>query len=319
MRNRILGLLRLYGPATATTLADRLAVNTGATSYHLRQLADAGLVVEDDSRGNARDRWWKSAHQGTDFDKSELLAEEPELALGFLHGIGQMYAENMFRAIDNLQTMTPEWRDASLISDYLFQLRPDELTAMMTEIKAVLEKYSTDLTAAAARRRRAGLRPDPGLPPGDAMSRRAAAQTTAPPGTPYRAPLVAFLVANVVSICGTRVSAIAIPWFVLVSTGSPVKMGLVAAAETLPLVISKAFGGPLIDRLGGRLVSVGADTCSAVVVGLIPLLHLLGALHFSTLLVLVGHRRRSARTGRRRQGHADPGHRRGRQRDHWSA
>ena len=100
-------------------------------------------------------------------------------------------------------------------------------------------------------------------------------------------PLVAFLVANVVSICGTRVSAIAIPWFVLVSTGSPVKMGLVAAAETLPLVISKAFGGPLIDRLGGRLVSVGADICSAVVVGMIPLLHLLGALPFNTLLVLV--------------------------------
>lgn len=147
MRNRILGLLRLYGPATATTLAGRLAVNTGATSYHLRQLAEAGLVVEDDSRGNARDRWWKAAHQGTDFDKSELLAEEPELALGFLHGIGQIYAENMFRAIDNLQTMTPEWREASLLSDYLFHLRPDELMAMMTEIRAVLEKYSTDLTA----------------------------------------------------------------------------------------------------------------------------------------------------------------------------
>jgi MFS family permease len=94
------------------------------------------------------------------------------------------------------------------------------------------------------------------------------------PSTPYRAPLVAFLVANVVSLCGTRVSAIAIPWFVLVTTGSPVKMGLAAAAETLPLVVSKAFGGPLIDRLGGRLVSVSADIGSTVVVGLIPLLHL---------------------------------------------
>jgi MFS family permease len=107
------------------------------------------------------------------------------------------------------------------------------------------------------------------------------------PSTPYRAPLVAFLVANVVSLCGTRVSAIAIPWFVLVTTGSPVKMGLAAAAETLPLVVSKAFGGPLIDRLGGRLVSVSADIGSTVVVGLIPLLHLLGMLHFTTLLALV--------------------------------
>lgn len=107
-------------------------------------------------------------------------------------------------------------------------------------------------------------------------------------GTPYRTPLVAFLAANVVSICGTRVSAIAIPWFVLETTGSPVKMGLAAAAETAPLVISKAFGGPLIDRLGGRLVSVVADSCSAVVVALIPLLYLLDMLHFGTLLVLVG-------------------------------
>jgi DNA-binding transcriptional ArsR family regulator len=147
MRNRMLGLLRFYGPATATTLASRLGVNTGATSYHLRQLAEAGLVVEDDTRGNARDRWWKSAHRGTYFDSNELLEKEPELALGFLHGIGQIYSENMFRAIDELQTQTPEWRDASLLSDFMFHLTPEQLRAMKTELLAVIEKYSTDLSA----------------------------------------------------------------------------------------------------------------------------------------------------------------------------
>jgi predicted ArsR family transcriptional regulator len=148
MRNRMLGLLRVHGPATATTLASRLGVNTGATSYHLRQLAEAGLVVEDDSRGNARDRWWKAAHQGTEFDKSQLLEEEPELALGFLHGVGQIYAENMFQAIDALQTQTPEWREATLISDYFFHLSAAETQQMLEEVLAVLEKYRTeDLTA----------------------------------------------------------------------------------------------------------------------------------------------------------------------------
>ncbi|MFF0345903.1 MFS transporter [Kribbella sp. NPDC004875] len=102
-----------------------------------------------------------------------------------------------------------------------------------------------------------------------------------------RAPLVAFLVANVVSICGTRVSAIAIPWFVLITTGSPIKTGLVAMAEMAPLVVVKAIGGPLIDRVGARRVSVVADTASTAVVGLVPLLHTLGLLHFPTLLVLV--------------------------------
>ncbi|WP_460660200.1 helix-turn-helix domain-containing protein [Kribbella swartbergensis] len=148
MRNRMLGLLRIYGPQTATTLAGRLGVNTGATSYHLRQLAEAGLVVEDDSRGNARDRWWKSAHQGTAFDVAELLEQEPELTMGYLHGIGQTYAENMFGFIDAMQTLPPAWREASMLSDFIFHLRPEELAAMMAEILAVLEKYKTpDLTA----------------------------------------------------------------------------------------------------------------------------------------------------------------------------
>ncbi|MDX3006863.1 MFS transporter [Kribbella solani] len=105
--------------------------------------------------------------------------------------------------------------------------------------------------------------------------------------TRNRAPLAAFLVANVVSICGTRVSSIAIPWFVLITTGSPVKTGLVAMAEMAPLVLAKAIGGPLIDRVGARRVSIVADTASTAVVGLIPLLHTLGLLHFPTLIALV--------------------------------
>jgi DNA-binding transcriptional ArsR family regulator len=148
MRNRMLGLLRVYGPQTATSLAGRLGVNTGATSYHLRQLAEAGLVEEDDSRGNARDRWWKAAHQGTEFDAAELLDQEPELALGFLHGVGQTYAENIFGFIDAMQTLPPDWQEASLLSDYFFHLRADQLEAMMREVMAVLDKYKTpDLTA----------------------------------------------------------------------------------------------------------------------------------------------------------------------------
>ncbi|GAB3840095.1 macrolide resistance MFS transporter Mrx(A) [Kribbella italica] len=90
-----------------------------------------------------------------------------------------------------------------------------------------------------------------------------------------------------VSVCGTRVSTIAIPWFVLMSTGSPVKTGVVALAEMLPLVLSKALGGPLIDRIGPKRVSVTTDTASLVVVALIPLLHHLQALSFPVLLVLV--------------------------------
>ena len=103
-----------------------------------------------------------------------------------------------------------------------------------------------------------------------------------------RAPLTAFLIANVVSIAGTRISALAIPWFVLVTTGSAARTGLVFVCEMTPLVVMKALGGPLIDRVGARRVSVAADTASVLVVGSIPVLHAAGMLHFGVLLVLVG-------------------------------
>lgn len=106
------------------------------------------------------------------------------------------------------------------------------------------------------------------------------------PGT-RRAPLVGGLTAEGISFLGTRVSMIAIPWFVLSTTGSATQTGLVAAAEITPLVVFKALGGPLLDRVGPRRVTLVCDLGSALVVGAIPLLHQLGALSFPLLLVLV--------------------------------
>jgi MFS family permease len=112
----------------------------------------------------------------------------------------------------------------------------------------------------------------------------AGATTTTPT---RRAPLVGGLTAEGISFIGTRVSMIAIPWFVLSTTGSATQTGLVAAAEIGPLVLSKALGGPLLDRVGPRRVTLACDLGSAVVVGSVPLLHGLGMLSFPLLLVLV--------------------------------
>jgi DNA-binding transcriptional ArsR family regulator len=78
VRLRILGLLRTEGGATATTLAARLGLNSGATSYHLRQLEKAGFIVEDAERGNGRDRWWRAAHQATRADSTTARTPEEQ-------------------------------------------------------------------------------------------------------------------------------------------------------------------------------------------------------------------------------------------------
>jgi MFS family permease len=100
-------------------------------------------------------------------------------------------------------------------------------------------------------------------------------------------PLYGWLTAEAISLTGTRVSMIALPWFVLTTTGSATQTGLVALAEMLPMVVLKVLGGPLIDRLGARRVSITCDLASLVVVGAIPLLHALGLLSFGVFLGLV--------------------------------
>jgi DNA-binding transcriptional ArsR family regulator len=60
LRREILVHLSQHGPATSTTLAESLGENTGTTSYHLRILADAGVIEEVPERARGRERWWRT-------------------------------------------------------------------------------------------------------------------------------------------------------------------------------------------------------------------------------------------------------------------
>ncbi|MGX2998080.1 MFS transporter [Streptomyces sp. JNUCC 64] len=90
-----------------------------------------------------------------------------------------------------------------------------------------------------------------------------------------------------VSLTGTRISAIALPWFALGATGDGTLAGLVVLAEMAPYVLVKAFSGPLVDRAGPRTVSWAADLVSAAAALAVPLLHAAGTLPVAALLALV--------------------------------
>lgn len=105
--------------------------------------------------------------------------------------------------------------------------------------------------------------------------------------TPDRIPLVAVLAANSISTAGTSLTLIGVPWFVLETTGSAGRAGVVAFCATLPIVVSALIGGPVIDRIGRRRVSVASDTVCGLAVATIPLLHYADALAFWMLCLLM--------------------------------
>lgn len=145
LRVRLVGLLRTHGPATATRLAERLDINSGSASYHLRRLADAGFVAEDEERGNARDRWWRAVHQSTWFESRELARREPEATMQYLQSVAATYTTQAQRALAELPTMPPAWQEAFDMSQVPLRLTPEEAQQLGAELRGVMARYRRDV------------------------------------------------------------------------------------------------------------------------------------------------------------------------------
>jgi DNA-binding transcriptional ArsR family regulator len=142
LRLRMLGLLRVEGPSTASRLATRLGLNSGATSYHLRQLAEHGFVVDDPDRGNARERWWRAAHRTThvpDDYGGEPAAGDARQA--FSQAVAVAYAGQIQQAVEEQPTLPERWRPLSSSSDWSLRLTPQEAKQLHDELHAVVERY----------------------------------------------------------------------------------------------------------------------------------------------------------------------------------
>ncbi|HEY2062776.1 MAG TPA: helix-turn-helix domain-containing protein [Amycolatopsis sp.] len=143
LRIRLLDLLEEDGPATATGLGKRVGESSGTTSWHLRQLADAGLVVEDTERGSKRERWWKPAQDSTKLRAADFL-DDPELAgpvTTYLHQVVEQRYRDEAQFIAELPQWIDRWADKAMFDNVRLSLTPDEALAMSEEARALIEKY----------------------------------------------------------------------------------------------------------------------------------------------------------------------------------
>ena len=141
LRIRLLGMLRTDGPATATGLARRVGETSGTTSWHLRQLADHGLIEQDTDRGNRRERWWKATSESSELRMEDFRGDDDSVGAltAYLYEIA---AGHYRRVTDFLATdWSPEWRESFVMSGQELPLKPDELRAMRAELHEVIARY----------------------------------------------------------------------------------------------------------------------------------------------------------------------------------
>lgn len=98
---------------------------------------------------------------------------------------------------------------------------------------------------------------------------------------------LAFLIAGTISRLGNFLAALAIPWFVLATTGSATNTALTVAVGTIPLIVTGVFGGVLVDRVGYWRSSVLSEIASGFSTLMIPVLHFTTGIQFWHLLLFV--------------------------------
>ncbi|MGC4174764.1 ArsR/SmtB family transcription factor [Demequina sp.] len=140
--------LIMFGPATASQLAEALGESSGATSYHLRQLARHHFIEEDPDRGNAKERYWRVPKGGvtmnpTDFEEGSAEAEAGTLVV-------RQMVEQRYRHVDAFlrrgqREMGSEWVAASALMSARTTLTAQELATVTEEIAgaidAALDRY----------------------------------------------------------------------------------------------------------------------------------------------------------------------------------
>ncbi|WP_220182814.1 winged helix-turn-helix domain-containing protein [Sphaerisporangium album] len=146
LRVRLLGALRLEGPATATELAVRFGESSGSTSYHLRQLAKYGFVEQDPEQRDARERRWRSVHRYTAWSELEL-GDTPEgrEATGFMRDRQfEVLARDRGRFERDRESWGPAWMEAAGMSDDIARLTPASLTRLYERVTALVREMEAE-------------------------------------------------------------------------------------------------------------------------------------------------------------------------------
>jgi DNA-binding transcriptional ArsR family regulator len=147
LRVQLLDALSVYGPNTASGLAERFGESSGATSYHLRQLEKHGFVREVEGRGSGRERWWERVPGGISLPSGSesKRADAATRAAGSL--VNAEWGRGRQQLLDDFgqrhEELADEWLDLAIIHTSNLQLTVSDLATLQRR----LERFLVDATA----------------------------------------------------------------------------------------------------------------------------------------------------------------------------
>jgi len=140
LRGKLLALLRLEGPSTASLLGRRIEQSSGSTSYHLRELARYGFV-EEVERGTGRERWWQAAHRSSGWDTQDFTGEDAEVADELQHRLVELRGRLLRAWLAQRRDPAPGWAGAATFNDLPMHLTREQTERLTAELVDVLVRW----------------------------------------------------------------------------------------------------------------------------------------------------------------------------------
>ena len=152
VRLRLLSLLRLQGPATATALGQTVGAAPNAVSYHLRQLAKAGFIEPAGvTAGDRREHAWQASHDVTSWELTDFGGSPASSVVldALRRRVFAAYDEAIARYLQSEAALPEPWRRAAGFGDLVFRATAADLRAVLDEVEAVVERYRMQATGLA--------------------------------------------------------------------------------------------------------------------------------------------------------------------------
>ncbi|MGW3664258.1 ArsR/SmtB family transcription factor [Streptomyces sp. NPDC005141] len=144
LRMQLYRALHIAGAATASQLGEQVDEAPSLVSYHLRKLAEHGLIEEAEPRsGDGRERWWQPSSEGLSVHDEDFRSapEKSAAHTAFARLLVDQRADLYRRFLDERHAWGAEWNTAASDSESTLRLTPAELAELHKELLAVVRKY----------------------------------------------------------------------------------------------------------------------------------------------------------------------------------
>jgi DNA-binding MarR family transcriptional regulator len=157
-RLRIHHFLDANGPATSAILARELGLNTGATSYHLRELAEHGFVEEVAEQAHGRERWWRAVEMDLRFAPASQQSDEMRAVLDEMNRLTLAADLELFARFQLTRDDLGAWVDTMRFSRGSINVTAADFDAFFEDYIALLNRYAHTAKGGTAETRSVAVR-----------------------------------------------------------------------------------------------------------------------------------------------------------------